>query len=56
MKCFKNLDDLLNSSSEAYNFYNLLSYDVQNMLNDASPSVCSENELIDFVINYIEND
>lgn len=56
MKCFKNLDDLLNSSPDAYNFYNLLSYDVQNMLNDENGYVCSENDLMDFVINYIENE
>ena len=56
MKCFKNLNDLLNKSPQAYKYYNSLSYDVQNMLNDVNPSVHSENDLRNFVINYVENE
>ena len=51
MKSYKNFSDLLEKSPNAYKYYSSLSYDVQEMLNDASQNICTENDLI----NYVEN-
>ena len=50
---YKNLGDLLEKSPNAYKYYSSLSYDVQEMLNDAQPHICTENDLINYIDNYI---
>lgn len=51
MHNYKDLCELLEKSPNAYKYYSSLSYDVQEMLNDANYNICTENDLI----NYIEN-
>lgn len=51
MKVYKDFSELLENCPNAYKYYSSLSYDVQEMLNDACPNICTENDLI----NYVEN-
>lgn len=53
MQNYKDLNDLLEKCPNAYSYYSTLSYDVQEMLNDAMPNICNENDLISYVDNYI---
>ncbi len=53
MQNYKDLNDLLEKCPNAYRYYSTLSYDVQEMLNDAMPHICNENDLISYVDNYI---
>jgi len=52
VRYYKDLNDLLERSSEAYKYYSSLSYEVQEMLDDAKPHICNENDLIYYVNNY----
>lgn len=53
MQHYKDLNDLLEKCPNAYKYYSSLSYDIQEMLNDAMPNICNENDLINYVDNYI---
>lgn len=53
MRHYKDLNELLEKSPNAYKYYSSLSYDVQEMLNDAMPHICNENELVSYIDNYI---
>lgn len=53
MQHYKDLNDLLEKSPNAYKYYSSLSYDVQEMLDDARPHICNENDLILYINNYI---
>lgn len=53
MQYYKDLGDLLEKCPNAYKYYSSLSYDVQEMLNDANPNICTENDLIDYIENYM---
>ena len=55
VKRYKNLNELLEKSPEAYKFYNGLSFEVQQMLEDAD-GIYSESELISYVDNFIGTD
>ena len=50
---YRDLEDLLQNCPDAYKYYSSLSYDVQEMLNDAQPHICTENDLITYVDNYM---
>lgn len=52
MQHYKDLNDMLEKSPNAYNYYSGLSYDVQQMLSEAKASICTENELIAYINNY----
>ncbi len=53
MQHYKDLNDLLEKCPNAYKYYSSLSYDVQEMLNESKPHICSENDLINYIDNYI---
>lgn len=53
MKRYKNLNELLEKSPEAYKFYSGLSFEIQQMLEESTNSIYSENELINYVDNFI---
>ena len=53
MQHYKDLNDLLEKCPNAYKYYSSLSYDVQEMLNDAKPNICNENDLILYINNYV---
>lgn len=53
MQHYRDLNDLLEKCPIAYKYYSSLPYDVQEMLNDAKPNICNENDLIDYIDNYI---
>ena len=55
MKRYKNFNELLEKSPEAYKFYGGLSFEVQQMLEDAD-GIYSESELISYVDNFIGTD
>ena len=50
---YKNLSDLLEKCPNAFKYYTSLSYDVQEMLNDANPDICTEDEFVDYIYNNI---
>ena len=56
MKRYKNLNELLEKSPDAYKFYSGLSFEVQQMLEESMNSIYSENELINYVENFIGTD
>ncbi len=53
MQHYKNLNDLIEKSPTAYKFYSGLPYDVQQMLDESNRGICTENELVNYVENYI---
>ena len=53
MQHYKDLGELLEKSPNAYKYYSSLSYDVQEMLNDAQPDIRTENDLTTYIENYI---
>ena len=53
VKRYKNFNELLEKSPEAYKFYSGLSFEVQQMLEESANSIYSENELINYVDNFI---
>lgn len=53
MQHYKDLGDLLERCPNAYKYYSSLSYDVQEMLNDAQPNIRTENDLTTYIENYI---
>lgn len=53
MQHYKDLNDLLEKSNSAYKFYSGLPYDVQQMLDESKRGICNENELMNYVNNYI---
>lgn len=53
MKYYKNLEELLEKCPDAYKYYSSLSYDVQEMLNDVQPHICTENDLVSYIDSYI---
>lgn len=53
MQHYKNLEELLEKCPNAYKYYSSLSYDIQEMLNDAQPYICTENDLVSYIDNYI---
>lgn len=53
MQHYKDLNDLLEKCPNAYKYYSSLSYDVQEMLNDAHPDIRTENDLTTYIENYI---
>ena len=56
MKRYKNLNELLEKSPDAYKFYSGHSFEVQQMLEESMSSICSENELINYVDDFIGSD
>ena len=56
VKRYKNLNELLEKSPDAYKFYSGLSFEVQQMLEESMNSIYSENELINYVENFIGTD
>ncbi len=56
MQHYKDLNDLLEKSPAAYKFYSCLPYDVQQMLDETKRAICTENQLMSFVNNYIGNE
>jgi len=53
MQHYKNLNELLEKCPDAYKYYSTLSYEVQEMLNDSQPQICSENDLKNYIDNFI---
>lgn len=56
MEHFKNLNDLLEKSPDAYKYYSSLPYDVQQMIDESKHGICTVNELRNCVDNYIGTD
>ncbi len=53
MQRYKDLEELLEKCPNAYKYYSSLSYDVQEMLSDANPDIYTENDLVNYVDNFI---
>ena len=53
MQHYKNLNELLEKCPNAYKYYSSLSYDVQEMLNDAQPQIFTENDLRNYIDNFV---
>ena len=53
MLYYKDLNDLLERCPNAYKYYSSLSYEVQEMIDDAKTHICNENDLIHYVDNYV---
>ena len=50
---YKDLNELLEKNQNAYKYYSSLSYDVQEMLNDSQPQIHSENDLRNYIDNFV---
>lgn len=51
MEHYKDLNDMLTKSAQAYKFYSDLPYDVQQMIDESKHGIYTENDLR----NYVEN-
>lgn len=56
MKRYKNIDELFKKNPGIYKYYTGLPYEVQQMLDESKPDICSESEFKDCIINFMGND